>query len=153
MNTLYIITNDEDAASKIAHDLLITSVATTSNRCTAVAKAKEMKLKAYKIDVTISPCDPERTASPKPRWICESCDNYNAGPSCSRCGVPETADHASAEALALDLGEVWCTKIREHHGDPVAHAPSIDEYGRADRQAWLAVARRVMLLSNQKKTP
>jgi hypothetical protein len=47
------------------------------------------------------------------------------------------------DALALELANLWSEKIREYHGDPVVHGQTFDEYGRADIEAWRAVARHV----------
>ena len=48
--------------------------------------------------------------------------------------------------LAFELAELWSGKIRECHGDPESHAPSLDQYGRMDVEAWRAVALRVFAL-------
>jgi hypothetical protein len=48
--------------------------------------------------------------------------------------------------LAFELAELWSEKIRECHGDPESHVPSLDQYGRTDVEAWRAVALRVFAL-------
>ena len=66
---------------------------------------------------------------------------------CFFCGNPRTTvtvPHCPEDRLAFELAEIWTGKIREFHGDPEAHAPSLDRYGRMDVEAWRAVARRVL---------
>jgi len=68
---------------------------------------------------------------------------------CFFCGLPRhtvTLLSQPEDPLAFELGELWCGKIREFHGDPESHASSLDEYGRPDVEAWRAVARRVLEL-------
>ena len=63
---------------------------------------------------------------------------------CGKARKIEPADIRPEDPLAFELAEIWCEKIRVWHGDPESHAPSFDQYGRADIKAWRAVARRVL---------
>lgn len=89
------------------------------------------------------------------KWICcghdivELCKRAGCSlpERCFFCGsvmykvdlVPQPEDEVSFE-----LAELWSGKIREYHGDPESHAPSFDQYGRTDIEAWRAVGRRVL---------
>ena len=88
------------------------------------------------------------------RWICcghdinELCRRAGCAlPAlCFFCGEPRKMVSLSSQPedwLAFELAELWSGKIREWHGDPESHAPSLDQYGRLDVEAWRAVARRV----------
>jgi hypothetical protein len=88
------------------------------------------------------------------KWICcghdiiELCNRAGGTvpARCFFCGeIRKTAILAPQpeDWLAHDLAELWSGKIREFHGDPEAHFPSLDQYGRTDVEAWRAVARRV----------
>lgn len=99
------------------------------------------------------------------KWIC--CDHdiielsNRAGCTvparCFFCGEPRktvTLSPQPEDWLAHDLAELWSDKIREFNGDPEAHFPSLDQYGRTDVEAWRVVARRVLnliFLSSHKK--
>jgi hypothetical protein len=66
---------------------------------------------------------------------------------CFFCGLPREDVNLSPrpeDTLAFELAEIWCRKIREYHGDSETHAPSFDQYGRSDTEAWRAVARHVL---------
>ena len=66
---------------------------------------------------------------------------------CFFCGSPMatvTLEPHPEDELAFELAELWSGIIRAQHGDPEAHAPSFDQYGRPDVDAWRAVARRVL---------
>ena len=66
---------------------------------------------------------------------------------CFFCGKPRPnliTTPQPEDALAFELAEIWCAKIREHHGDPETHVSSFDQYGRADVEAWRAVAKRAL---------
>ena len=66
---------------------------------------------------------------------------------CFFCGEPRktvTLSPQPEDWLAFELAELWSGKIREFHGDPETHVPSLDEYGRTDVEAWRAVARRAI---------
>ena len=66
---------------------------------------------------------------------------------CFFCGEPRktvTLSPLPEDWLAFELAELWSGKIREFHGDPETHVPSLDQYGRTDVEAWRAVARRVL---------
>ena len=72
---------------------------------------------------------------------------------CFFCGEPRktvTLSPLPEDWLAFELAELWSGKIRELHGDPESHAPSLDQYGRKDVEAWRAVARRVFDLVDSK---
>lgn len=88
------------------------------------------------------------------KWICcghdiiALCDQAGCKPPerCFFCGEPRKAVTMSPQPedwLAFELAELWSGKIREYHGDPESHFPSLDQYGRMDVEAWRAVARRV----------
>jgi hypothetical protein len=89
------------------------------------------------------------------RWICcghdimELCRKAGCTfPTvCFFCGEPRktvTLSPQPEDWLAFELAELWSGKIREFHGDPETHVPSLDEYGRTDVEAWRAVARRAI---------
>ena len=91
------------------------------------------------------------------KWICCGHDIIEL---CNRagCTVPArcffcgelrktvTLSPQPEDWLAHDLAELWSGKIREFHGDPESHFPSLDQYGSTDVEAWRAVARRVLNL-------
>ena len=77
---------------------------------------------------------------------------------CFFCGEPRktvTLSPQPEDWLAFELAELWSGRIRAFHGDPEAHVPSLDQYGRSDVEAWRAVARRVFDLVGKppEKTP
>jgi hypothetical protein len=66
---------------------------------------------------------------------------------CFFCGEPRktvTLSPRPEDWLAFELAELWSGMIRAFHGDPESHAPSLDQYGRTDVEAWRAVARRAI---------
>ena len=89
------------------------------------------------------------------KWICcghdieALCEKTGAllPPKCFFCGKVRgttVLEPQPEDDLAFELAEIWCAKIREFHGDPDAHVPSLDQYGRTDVEAWRAVARKVL---------
>jgi hypothetical protein len=89
------------------------------------------------------------------KWICcghdirALCEKAGTSPpaKCFFCGKPRknvVVSPQPEDSLAFELAEIWCGKIREYHGDPEAHFPSLDQYGRVDVEAWRAVARHVL---------
>lgn len=89
------------------------------------------------------------------KWIC--C-GYDIVELCRRagCSLPERCFFCGnamtrvdlvpqpEDEVAFELAELWCGKIREYYGDPESHAPSFDQYGRTDIEAWRAVGRWVL---------
>jgi hypothetical protein len=67
---------------------------------------------------------------------------------CFFCGKPKesvTTYPQPEDWLAFELAELWSEKILEWHGDPESHAPSFDQYGSPDVEAWRAVARQAIV--------
>jgi len=97
------------------------------------------------------------------KWMCCGHDIVEL---CRRAGCPlpercffcgRTMDMIVLETqpedeVSFELAELWCGIIRECHGDPEAHAPSFDLYGRPDIEAWRAVGRRVLQMIDGVRT-
>jgi hypothetical protein len=68
---------------------------------------------------------------------------------CPNCGKPRPQPEpamSEEERLAAELADVWVNKVREFHGEPLCHLDSLDQYGKCDVPAWLAVAARARAL-------
>lgn len=54
---------------------------------------------------------------------------------------------------ALRLADLWQNKIREFHGEPLAHLSRLEDYGQCDVPAWLAVRDLAFEMYSQAKRP